>query len=609
MLDALTPWGRESSRVDRLGDAAFGRNLDKRLPEDDFDIQPQRIDSGRCIFVADARIDNRQELAAKVAIDERGLSDAALLAQSWERWGLELFDHVEGDIALACWDRSRDLLTLARSAMSAKPLFYHAGSRFLAFASLPAGLHVVHSKSLDCNHAATLAGLFTYPDGSTIFAGIRSVRHGRAVQLGRGQEHHVRFWQPARQGPLRYGRDAEYGEHLLDLTQQAVAARLRRHHGTIASQLSAGRDSSAVTAVAADLLKPSNGKLIVLTAAPRQGFSGPALKGRLADESGLAAITAGRHANVEHIISRTRPFDVDERLRALHGLHYSPMLNPANLLWWEEMNRVAAERGVSVLLNGAAGNMGLSAGGADYLPDLLAERGWAAWLAAAVGHAGHSPGRWRNALNVSLGPHLPPGIYRSLLRATGRDGPLDLAVPALRPPYRALTEARLKELFGDPRPSRSGFQSRAELLARRDYPETINQAAWGVEYRDPTADRRLIDFCFSLPAEQLVSPQSARPVFDAAFRGLVPDEVLRNRLRGQQSADWFEHFHKHHIREALRGYGGNPFVAELLDLDYVLGLLDAWPEPGTRPLQISADVSTVLAAFSLANFIDLHFPR
>lgn len=609
MLAALKPWGCERSDLKRVGHAALGRNLLTLLPEDEFDSQPLLLAGGKVLLTVDARIDNRAEIASAIGLaDASGLSDAVLLGAAWTRWSLDLFDHVLGDIALAVWDTDREELTLARSAMALKPLFYHSNANFLTFASMPAGLHAVIPKALNFEHAASVAGLYSYLGSSTIFEGVQAVRHGHAMRFRRGVEEQVELWRPTR-NLIRYQHESDYADHLRQETERAVRAQLRRHDGKIASQLSGGRDSSAVTATAAHVLAESGEELTAITAAPREGFAGPTLEGRPSDESSLAAKTAALHGNVDHIICRTRALPLAERLSGLHAFHHSPLLNPVNLLWWEEMNRVAAEERVTVLLNGSSGNFGLSAGGVDQLPDLLAEEGLSTWLATAVRWSGANPVKWRHALNVILGPRLRPGVYRGLLRATGRSAALDFSVPVLRQPYRQLVQAQLADAYGDPRPPRSIFDHRAAMLVKRDNPEIMNLGFWRIDYRDPTADRRLIDFCLSLPSRQLFSARSARPAYEGAFRDLLPSDVISNPVRGYQSADWFEFYRKQEVGEALRNHGKNSLVAELLDLDYLNRLIQAWPDRGFGQRSvIYTYANTVVGALALANFIDTHFP-
>jgi asparagine synthetase B (glutamine-hydrolysing) len=143
MLAELVPYGRHSQDCRSLGDACFGRALDAVLPEDDFDRQPLTGGGGRYLLAADVRIDNRAEVAERLGVATarlKALSDADLLLAAWEKWQLGCFEHLLGEIALAVWDADDKRLTLARSPNCLKPLFFHRGADFVAFASMPSAL-------------------------------------------------------------------------------------------------------------------------------------------------------------------------------------------------------------------------------------------------------------------------------------------------------------------------------------------------------------------------------------------------------------------------------------------------------------------------------------
>jgi asparagine synthase (glutamine-hydrolysing) len=63
---------------------------------------------------------------------------------------------------------------------------------------------------------------------------------------------------------------------------------------------------------------------------------------------------------------------------------------------------------------------------------------------------------------------------------------------------------------------------------------------WGVDMRDPSADRRLVEFCLSVPPEQFLAGGVPRSLARRAFADRLPPEVLRERRKGYQAADWFE---------------------------------------------------------------------
>src|SRR5205085_1839103 len=99
---------------------------------------------GRYSLVADVRLDNRAELAASLGLQRAdALADSAILAASLERWGEDAPRRLIGDFAFAWFDREDRRLLLARDALGQRPLFWHRQREFVAFASMPRGLHAL----------------------------------------------------------------------------------------------------------------------------------------------------------------------------------------------------------------------------------------------------------------------------------------------------------------------------------------------------------------------------------------------------------------------------------------------------------------------------------
>ena len=118
------------------------------LPEDSFDFQPLHGADDRLVLVADVRLDNRDELAPALGIAAsraRQLCDAALLLACLERWSEAALDRLVGDFAFALWDGRTKKLMLARDFLGQRPLYYHQGKDFFAFASMARGLHALPS--------------------------------------------------------------------------------------------------------------------------------------------------------------------------------------------------------------------------------------------------------------------------------------------------------------------------------------------------------------------------------------------------------------------------------------------------------------------------------
>ena len=176
---------------------ALGRRLMRVLPEDAFDRQPLIGGEGRYVLVADVRLDNRDELTEALRIpapQARTLCDAAILLAAIERWDESCLERLVGDYAFAAWDGVRRRLLLARDPLGQRPLHYHRGNKFFAFASMPKGLHALPDVPYAPDEERIAEFLVLMPETGTqsFFLGIERVRawtcchrHGRTA-LPRG---------------------------------------------------------------------------------------------------------------------------------------------------------------------------------------------------------------------------------------------------------------------------------------------------------------------------------------------------------------------------------------------------------------------------------------
>ena len=614
MLAALGPFGRDSQHCATLGDACFGRALQLVLPEDDFDRCPIVGGAGRYLLTADLRIDNRGEVAATLGIASASLmqmSDSCLLLAAWEKWQLDCLGHLLGDVALAVWDLQSRCLTLARTPNSLRPLFFHQGADFVAFASTPQALVATDDVPTRLNHSKAAAIIARLPDSGsdTIFAGVELVRHGQVVRFVGGDKTNIHYWDIDNIPQCRLP-DADLCEALRAELDRAVAAQLRRRKQVVACQLSSGRDSSAIATSAALAMRGTEGRLIALTGAPRAGFTGATSGGRIADESALAALTASSYPEMTHMICRSRTGSLVAALRGRAACHHRPITNPTALPWTQAIDETAARHGASVMLNGSTGNYSISSSGTGHLVDVMRDQGIGRWLRAAARIGRVSPRDWLSVGSVTWGPFVPEPFYRRLLRTGGRQMPDVPALELLRQPYREWAERQWTESFGDPRPPVSFAARRRDLLLRRDNGEKMSAAIYGLDLRDPTSDRRLVELCLSFSPDQLASRSWApSPLYDQAFRDRLPPAVLYNRTRGVQGADWFEAFTSDDLLAAARGYARNRHVRELLDIPKIEQMIARWPNHSAPDAAYFVRCrDQLLPALAVADFIEFNFP-
>jgi len=103
--------------------------------------QPMVSISGRYVIVFNGEIYNHLELRQELGnIEWRGHSDTETLLAGFESWGIEAtLKKTVGMFAIALWDRTKRVLTLARDRMGEKPLYYGwQGNTFLFGSELKA---------------------------------------------------------------------------------------------------------------------------------------------------------------------------------------------------------------------------------------------------------------------------------------------------------------------------------------------------------------------------------------------------------------------------------------------------------------------------------------
>lgn len=607
MLAALAEYGRDAADIAEMGDLAFGRRLWRLLPEDAHDRQPLLF-ADRFALVADLRLDNRDEIGAALGLDRerlRILADSELLLLALVRWDIAALDRLCGDFAFAFFDREKDRLILARDPLGQRPLFWHRGRGFVAFASMPKGLHATGEIARRANLASLAEHLLLLPHegGSTYFEGLERVEPGHYTAISPGGARAVRYWSPRREDLKLRGRD-EHVEAFRALLDQAVAARLRGADGLAAAHLSGGWDSSAVTATAARLLAPGGGRLVAFTSVPRPGGSRAAPRNRFADESALAAATACRYDNVEHVLvehSGASPLAGLDRDLALFE---RPLFNLCNQVWLEQIRAAARDRGATVLLTGELGNWTISTAPHTRLNGLLDEGRYVDWAREAGALLRGREARLRAVASASFAPWLPRAVQRMIRRATAPDWPRPIHPNAV-----AAFERRLRDRRSGPNVfPKSHFEKTVAVLRHADYGQYRKGvlAGWGIDKRDPTADRRLIDFCASLPLDMLIADGARRPLARASLSDRLPAEVLDQTGKGYQSADWGEALTADldRVHRLIDRIAADPVAAALIDVEHLRRLVREWPQDEWESMRtIQLYRSGLLDALAVGHFV------
>ena len=181
-------------------------------------------------------------------------SDTEVVVHAWAEWGERCIQRLNGHFAFAVWSPDRRRLTLVRDRFGVKPLYYHDGGSFLAFASEVKALLALPSVprrlSLQAlNEYFTFQNIFT---DRTLFEGVKLLPAGCLMELS-----------PCPSGPRTPARFCDLlpdGE-VLDIGPEDAAAEVHRlfvaaverqlvSDVAVGSYLSGGMDSGSVTTIA-----------------------------------------------------------------------------------------------------------------------------------------------------------------------------------------------------------------------------------------------------------------------------------------------------------------------------------------------------------------------
>lgn len=588
MLQAQSVYGPDAPSSWSRGPIAMGRRLWSLLPEDRFDRGPIVSEAG--ILIADVRLDDRAGLADQLGMrqaDAARLSDAALVMKAIERWGEAAVERLYGDFALAWWDVAKERLVLARDILGEKPLHYHRADGFFAFASMPKGLHTLPDVPYAPDRATIADFMVLMPEtgSETFFEGIEKVPAGTLAIVERGGAVATRsYWHPE-PALLRLASDSDYEEAMRAEVERSVAARLRGTGGLVAAHLSAGLDSSVVAATAARLTAGEGGRVTAFTAAPRLGYRPPVSDRVIADEWPLAAAVAALHPNIDHVrIGSSGAGAPTAELGRYFALFERPFLNLCNGVWMTATLEEAKKRRLGVLLTGVYGNATFSYDGMHHL-HALARGGRLLALARETARLNRGGTRLGTIASQVLGPVLPHPLWRAVARLRGGGKGIG-AASLLREEHAAELgieeRAAARGLDLHYRPRGDSREARLSMLRRVDQGnyKKGTLAGWGVDLRDPLGDRRLIEFCLSIPPGRYLAGGMPRALARRSFTDRLPAALLEEKRKGLQAIDWHEGLDA--VRGELMGeaeaIADCPAAAEAVDAEAMRRLVEDWPE-------------------------------
>jgi asparagine synthase (glutamine-hydrolysing) len=518
---ALAHLGPDGADQWREGPAGLGAVRLRVTQEDCADRQPLVDPDSGLAFVADARLDNRDEIAAALGVDAAVAPDSFLMFAAFKRWGGDCAARFVGDFVFAAWDPRRRELTLARDHMGQRGVFYHAGAALFAFASEIKGLWALAEapRALDETAFAQTVSRGAPPEtGATLFVGVRALRGGEILTLDAttGAATTRRYWEP-RADPAHLGRDdAYYIDAYRRILDEAVACRLRRTLAPAAVLMGGGFDTAAICALAGPVVTAQARKFIAACSVMPADYAGP-----IGDARKWAEICRRHmpHLDMRYVTSEKLDLlDGMERSFAQRDNHHGVNRAVTSALFKE-----IAACGARVVMDGYGGDYTLNPRGTGAVARLLRRgRFWSFLKEFSATRRRRGETLKQAVARHVLTPFLPFRWMQALHRFRAGVTPFGARAPLAERHVRVAHRS-------DPRTRLTPVNEAIEYALRRqqNFPSagfSTSAASFGLVFTQPFHDKRVVEFALAIPERLRYRDGKERFLALAALGDLYPPE-------------------------------------------------------------------------------------
>jgi len=257
------------------------------------------------------------------------------------------------------------------------------------------------------------------------------------------------------------------------------------------------------------------------------------------------------------------------------------------------------------MLTGASGNFTISYDGRRALSTLISSGRIPASIRLALGLR-RNGSTWPSTVRLAARPLLPSRARRTLDWLRGARSLRVEDATGIRPEFAVSLGVAPQEAL-DCAEVLDGKSLRIWSIRRNDFGGHIAafQRLTGVEQTDPTSDRRVMEFCLSVPEEHYRTNGRSRSLLKDAMSGRLPPKVLEERRIGRQSADLVFHLtrEKAEIVAELQRLKKVDLAVRSLNLSALESLVQSWPSPPYGRAEHARYGTQLMRAISMGRFI------
>lgn len=555
-LSVFKACSRETSvhETECFGQVYFGPSTKKTLSGENSNL----------ILLSDAAIYNTQELNNLLNLAEKTLDPDVIIYKAYEKWGKDCVNYLIGDFAFAIWNKETQELFCVRDHLGVKPLNYYYDESCFVFSSDVSAI-VCQSDlnlSVDQRQIADTLSIVKSEKNRTTYSEIKKLPPGHSLSWKKGKLTLEKYWDLKPQQTIQK-KDVEIIAEFKSMLEESVLCRTKSHK-YIGSELSGGVDSSSIAALASKFV-------------PLKTFS---------------------HILPDHLIGKIHPFkderefihllgdfcNISERhfitseVSLLNTLkqHVKDFKNLSQQnfgIFSDQLYKKAEEQNIEVLLSGFGGDEVVTSKSASYLTELAKNKQW-------------------EEIKIDLKNQYPSQtvFFKKYFKLRLKD--LFPALKRLRfktawwkPKYNNLAlnkdfekNAKIKKRYFEYYQNMQTHSLQERNIERITHPHVSQRLEYcsliarkyGVEYRYPLLDIRLIEYYLAIPPRLKARNGIGRYIMRKAIEGIVPPKIQwRTDKSGATIPTVFMRMMRdeNEIADLIERARTNPLVRKYIDLD------------------------------------------
>lgn len=531
----------------------FGCGIQEIIRESVNEKMPIAEDKNAIIFEADCIIDNREEIKQELGYSKEDIvPDGRLLYELYLKEKINFLTKIRGMYAIAIYDKNDDTLYLISDPISSRCLYYYRGTDGgICFSTLIRPITEFYKDiPFNSNYIKDFLvapGLMpNITSDETPHKGIYKLNPGTYLVVTRESVEEREYFDIDK---YIICNDYTNADVVSDTFKKLYAECVKDAvytSGEVASSMSSGLDSATTSILAAQILDKKSKKLFSYTYVPENKMKNKGNK--ILDETVDVQKILDKYPNMKgHFVNNNGKCCIDDMNKVLEIMEIpiKAYVNFPNLC---EIYEKAHKHGCKIVLTGQNGNSTVSHGYIDdVLCDLYIKKKYITFLRYLNSYCKTVKESRKAALKgcIRYFRHTKKVLSiagkrkfeyeidnRFISQNIMNDYPLEIRfvdndityidnIPTIESEYkRFIKHQALYTYLGE-------FETKMGLK-------------YGIALRDPTADIRMISFCYHMPYRYFAYNGVPRWLIRSSFTREIPNEILNNWMRyGVQNADCY----------------------------------------------------------------------